>query len=243
MKRLILSTILVAVMASMSMAAPIYTLTVSDLTSMVNSFTSTGATSGSLLVTTTTYSDGVSTPTLAVGYEASLHPGIPEVTPGDGGNPYHPWARVGIGFPWVPAGPGGQSAPQGDLSVYTDYSLVFYNDNDDAWAVNLFMNTGWTDAPYNETDVYSENGWITINPGQATTVTMSLVGIPNLNHVSNIGLQIGANMDGVNPNPSGPDSFHISVSPIPEPMTICLLGLGGLVVISSRKRNIRLRKS
>ena len=38
-------------------------------------------------------------------------------------------------------------------------------------------------------------------------------------------------------------SIRVDTICIPEPMTICLLGLGGLVVISSRKRNIRLRKS
>jgi hypothetical protein len=214
MKKRLLGALVVALVASAAMADPVYTFTAAEAASMVKSFTSTGASSGTLVISTDgDYADGVTLTTLAVGFETNLHPNTTDV------NPYHPWAAVGIGFPWG-------SVPQGDLTGYTDYSLTFANDNDDIWWVNLYMNTGWTDAPWSEPDTFSQNGWTALNPGDVTTVTMSLAGIPYLNHVTNIGFQIGASMDNLGGNPSPGDAFHVSAVPIPGAVLLGFLGLG-----------------
>ena len=186
-------------------AASTYTFTAAELAAMVQTFDNPIGNSSPLSIWTAgTYSDGSTPVTLAVGYEASLST--------TQANPNHPWSSIGIGFPWG-------SVPQGDLTGYTDYALVFANDNDDTWWVNLYLNTGWTDAPFSETDTFTENGWTPIAPGETKTVILSLANVPNLNHVTNIGFMIAANL-----NADGGNQvlrlFHMSVSPVPAPGTV-----------------------
>jgi hypothetical protein len=145
------------------------------------------------------------------------------------------WASQGVGYTWPPP------PEMQDLSAYDGYRLAFLNTNNSSWFVNVYMNTGWTDPPASEPDNFYENGWVELLPGVSTIVTLdfSLEGAINLDHVTNIGFEIGANLDTYPPsnpnNPSNPDTYHIDVSQIPEPATICLLGLGALSLLRKRR--------
>jgi len=138
------------------------------------------------------------------------------------------WASMGVGYPWPPL--------INDLSAYDGYKPSFLNTNNSSWFVNIYFNTGWTDPPASEPDNFYQNGWVELLPGVATTLSIdfSAVGAINLNHVTNIGFEVGANMDEYpywNPNnPSNGDIYHIDVSQIPEPITLVLFGLGALAL-------------
>jgi len=141
------------------------------------------------------------------------------------------WAATGIGYPW------GTIPPEiADLSGYDGVQLAFLNTNNSLWYVNLYMNTGWTDDPWNEPDNFFQDGWIPLLPGQTTIVTLDfgLEGVINEHHVTNFGFQIGADMDEWplwnTMNPSNGDIFHIDASQVPEPVTIMLLGLGAFAL-------------
>jgi hypothetical protein len=136
-----------------------------------------------------------------------------------------------------------------DLSGYTGYSLILTNYNDDNWLVNLYMNTGWTPG---EINYYYQNSWTQIGPGQSVALTLDFSGaetwggvytgqntaVQNLGHVTNIGINIGGNLNQAGDNPSNPDHYVIGAAPIPEPSTIILLGFGafGLAVYGWHRR-------
>lgn len=118
------------------------------------------------------------------------------------------------------------TAPTNDLTAFDTYSLYLENDNDDTWYVNIFMNTGFTDAPFSEPDNFYQNGWTALAPNQSVVLSIDLTNVANLNHVSNIGFMVAGDMDQLGNNPSNPDIFHISVAPIPAPGAALLVCLG-----------------
>ncbi len=144
------------------------------------------------------------------------------------------FASVGIGYGWPPP------ADLQNLSAFDGIQLKFRNTNNSQWFVNVYLNTGWIDPPYGETDNFYQGGWQLIAPQVTTTITLDFaaLGVINRNHVTNIGFEIGGNMDAYprsDPlNPSNADTYHVQVSP--EPATMAILGLGALLIRRKSKR-------
>jgi hypothetical protein len=79
-----------------------------------------------------------------------------------------------------------------DASGFKKYEMVFHNVGENDVLVNLYINTGYTDFPWYDAgrDTYTENEWTLVRAGKTQKVTLDLVGIPNLNEVSNVGFQV-----------------------------------------------------
>jgi hypothetical protein len=112
-----------------------------------------------------------------------------------------------------------------DLTAYTALSLTFSNCSTTDWFMaDIVLNTGWTDAPFNEPDNVYTAGWAWVPPGQTVTLSVSLVGAANLNHVSNISIKLGTTYGSTN----NYDGTHIcaTVSPVdyvaPDPSGLCI---------------------
>jgi hypothetical protein len=168
------------------------------------------------------------------GYEFSftMNAHDPDATP----TPGNPWGdkQVGDNFDH-PGDNSGVVVGGGNLSTYDTYQMSFHNPNDSDWfMVNIYMNTGWTDAPWSETDNFYENTWTWVAPGQTVTLTIDLTGVVNLNHVSDIGFKVGSNYGDGDYLASG--SFDVQVVPLPPSVLLLGSGLLGLSLLGFRRR-------
>jgi hypothetical protein len=162
------------------------------------------------------------------------------------------WVDMTIGddfdLPSAKAGVVAATANSGDLTGYTGYTMTLHNPGNKAFLAALHINTGWTDM--GETNRYYQDGtgdvtWV----GAGDTVTLTLdfsnaalwngtdyttgSTVQLLNHVTDIGLKIGVNVGNSGEYGSG-EAFDMHV--VPEPATLCLLGLGSLTLLR-RKRS------
>ncbi len=101
-----------------------------------------------------------------------------------------------------------------DLTGYDEFAMTLSNDNDDTWAVELYVDNGGS-------VIYSSE--VSLVPGASTSLTLDITG---LGVVDSVGFVISANRN---------DFFHISAQAIPEPATIALLGFGALGFIRRRR--------
>jgi hypothetical protein len=151
-------------------------------------------------------------------------------------DPYYPFAQMGLGANfWGTSSTGSGAttaqvigtalgtAPTNSLVGFDTYTLYIENDNNSEWSVNIFLNTGYVDQ--GETNNWYQNGWTVLLPGQSVTLSIDLTSVANLNHVTNIGFQVGGDLTNLSGNPSDPDIYHISVVPVPAALLLGMLGL------------------
>lgn len=102
-----------------------------------------------------------------------------------------------------------------DLTGYDEFWMTLFNDNDDIWTVQLYVDDGGS-------IITSSSG--TLSYGDSVDLSLD---ISSLGVVDSAGFIISYDRN---------DTYHISANVIPEPATICLLGFGGLGLLSRKKR-------
>lgn len=112
-----------------------------------------------------------------------------------------------------------------DTTAYDGIKSYFQNDNQSNWEVQLFYTvanpTGGADIEYNS-GAFQQLG---PQGGSGWLATGAPVGGVDLSTVTNIGLRVKA-VFGTGLQPSNPDTFHVSVVPVPAAVILGILGLG-----------------
>ena len=118
-------------------------------------------------------------------------------------------------FAGVIIGPGSLLGPW-DYSAYTGFGLSFKNTNQSDWSYQLwaFDGTNSEISPY-----------LTLSPGNSGGIVMDW-GTVDPSKITWFGFVVSSYLDSTGNNPSNPDTFHVLVSPVPEPGTMMLLGSG-----------------
>jgi len=165
------------------------------------------------------------------------------------------WTDITIGdnfdLPSDNAGLVSATGNSGNLGSYTGYTMSIENPGTDSFWASLYMNTGWTDPPWNVTegDRYYQSGngtGVWVGAGSTVCLTLDFTNaalwngsafitnqtVQNLHHVTDIGFKIGAQLNTAGQVSSG-TAFNVNV--VPEPATVALLGLGALSLLRKRR--------
>lgn len=148
-------------------------------------------------------------------------------------------AQVPVSGGWWAAGVGLEYLyPNGlNLTGYDYFGLkVTNNSNTSYMYANLHLNTGWVPTPG---DNHYQNGENWLAPGETKLILLDLSGVENLDQGTRTTLQLaGYSSDPgwcfENTGDAVSDCAHATITP--EPMTICLLGLGAMMALR-KKRN------
>lgn len=128
-----------------------------------------------------------------------------------------------------------------DFSAYTGYAMYFYNDNNQPWYVNLFLETAtggkYTLPAYTMLNTATSS----IMPWEsALYMNFASLGVTGLDNVISYGFQLAFNESLKTADGSAfqGDKYHMNVSSVPVPPSVLLLGSGllGWVGVGTRRR-------
>lgn len=156
------------------------------------------------------------------------------------------WGQVQVGYKWAPPGAQGANSMNGhafpDLSNFSDFRMSVHNQAYLPIKANIWINTGYTDSPWNETATFAQvpwqndlGGWTELwqcewidlvldfeNASVWQNGEETLGPVPYLDHVTGIGFVVG--YDG----PLYDYTYSVDVDTIPEPATFLVWSLLGM---------------